>query len=177
MGSGHWRNKDHDKSANANKKFSSGFKNGEHKPWEDRNRDYITSTAAAKETCLRKYGVDNPSKVLEVRKKISDIQIRNGATPRDLRPLRQLYDQAVAYYTRRSITEKFGTLKSDRISSECETIDHIFSRHLGFKNNIPPYIIGHWTNLRVLTRSENSKKGPRCDKSMDSLFEDYFSNS
>lgn len=55
-------------------------------------------------------------------------------------------------------------------------LDHIFSRSQGFKNNIPPYIIGHYTNLQMLTVNENNKKKDACWKSKEKLFEDFFSS-
>jgi len=52
-------------------------------------------------------------------------------------------------------------------------LDHIYSQVEGFKNNIPPDVIGHHTNLQMLTREDNGKKSGRCDKTVDQLYEDY----
>ncbi len=53
-------------------------------------------------------------------------------------------------------------------------LDHNVSVHNGFKNNIPPYIIGHWTNLRLIPAKENMKKSSNNDKTLILLFDDYF---
>ena len=44
----------------------------------------------------------------------------------------------------------------------------------GFRDGIPPYILGHWTNLRIITLVENSKKGMKCDKTKEELFNDFY---
>ena len=53
-------------------------------------------------------------------------------------------------------------------------LDHIYSIAEGFVNNIPPEIIGHWTNLRLIPKIENSSKGAKCHKTQEQLFEDFF---
>lgn len=52
-------------------------------------------------------------------------------------------------------------------------VDHIYSRAEGFRNNIPPIIIGHWSNLRMLSGHDNISKHDKCDKTLDKLLEDY----
>lgn len=42
-------------------------------------------------------------------------------------------------------------------------------------NKPDTYIIGHWTNLRMIEKTENYSKGMRCDKTQDQLFNDFFS--
>lgn len=128
-------------------------------------------------TLLNKYGVDNPSYVPEVRKKISDKKIENGATPIHLRSLRRIYYDAVWYWTDISWKTHFDKINPDRLNRSLNSLDHVYSIQQGFRDNIPPYIIGHWTNLRVIPLSENSKKGMKCDKSIDDLFEHFFTNA
>ncbi len=53
-------------------------------------------------------------------------------------------------------------------------IDHIYSKCEGFKNNILPEIVGHWTNLQMLKHEVNSSKNDRCDKTVEQLYEDYY---
>ena len=63
-------------------------------------------------------------------------------------------------------------LKCTYISSKLSVenhLDHIYSIHYGFINNIPPYIIGHRNNLRLIPRSENSSKNKRCDITIDEI--------
>lgn len=53
-------------------------------------------------------------------------------------------------------------------------IDHIYSIANGFNNGIPPYIIGHWTNLWLLPQKENSRKRNNCGKHFNQLIADYY---
>lgn len=128
----------------------------------------------SRKTFLAKYGVDNPSKSLEVRRKISDAHILRGATPRDQRSLRQMYYDAVWYYTEQSWKNYFDKINPDRKNRSVNSLDHIYSIQQGFRDHIPPYIIGHWSNLRIISVSDNSKKGMRCDKTKEELFDDIF---
>jgi len=54
-------------------------------------------------------------------------------------------------------------------------ISNIFSRQLGYEQNVPPEIIGHWTNLKIIashiicTRDLNRLQ----TKNIDQLYEDF----
>ena len=52
-------------------------------------------------------------------------------------------------------------------------LDHVFSKSQGFKDKIPPFIVGHYTNLQILSGKDNISKGLRCWKTCKQLFEDY----
>lgn len=146
-----------------------------------RKAPYLTEeTKRAREekkiqTFIKKYGVDNPSKHPAIRKKLSDSQIKNGATPKHLRSLRQLYYDRVTYFTRLSWKEEFDKINPTKLNRSEVDLDHIYSIQQGFRDSIPPYIIGHWTNLRMLEKTENYSKGMRCDKTQEQLFNDFFS--
>lgn len=141
-----------------------------------RSKDTYTEDQKEKQrqTFLENYGVTNPSKHPIIRKKISDIQVKNGATPRHLRSLRRLYYDRVSYFTKLSWKEHFNKINPDKLNRSLMDLDHIYSVQQGFRDNIPPCIIGHWTNLRMLDKSKNSSKGMRCDKTKEKLFEDFF---
>jgi hypothetical protein len=130
----------------------------------------------AKRTCLEKYGVENPSKAKEVKEKIYQQAVARGCTPREDRSLRRLFYDAVWKCTEESWKKHFDKINPQRISRSENALDHIYSIQQGFRDNIPPYIIGHWSNLRVIPMVENSLKGMRCDKSQQELFEDFFQN-
>lgn len=53
-------------------------------------------------------------------------------------------------------------------------LDHKYSKIEGFKNYIPPYIIGHHKNLEILTVSENCSKQGQCSISKEELFDVIF---
>lgn len=169
----HWRQHDSEKAKKANDKFSTGFKNGEHKPWEDRNRDYEASLEAARKTWMKKYGVDNPSKHLSIRQKLSKSALRRYS---DIdRTLAEEYYNAVRLITNKNWYEHFHKLNGAGPNKRSRDLhlDHIYSIAEGFKNDVPPEIIGHWTNLRLLPKIENSSKGSVCHKTIEELFEDY----
>jgi hypothetical protein len=128
-----------------------------------------------KTTCLEKYGVKNGSQTKESRKKISDTRIKNGATPKHLRSLRRLYYDTVWRFTEESWKQEFDKINPTGIRRSENALDHVYSIQQGFRDTIPPYIIGHWTNLRILPMVENSIKGMRCDKTQNQLFDDFFS--
>jgi hypothetical protein len=168
----HWRQKDPKKSEKANTKFSEGFRAGKHKPWKDRNRDYEASLAAAKLTWMKKYGVDNPSKCPAIQQKLSKSAInRYSGTDRTLA---KEYYNAVNLVTKKNWYEHFYDINPNKLQRSRDLhLDHIYSICEGFKNNIQPEIIGHWTNLRLIPKIENSSKGSDCHKTLDQLYEDY----
>jgi hypothetical protein len=127
----------------------------------------------SKQTCLERYGVSNGGKTPNARKKVSEKRISNGATPMHLRSLRRLYYDAVWQATEESWKSQFDKINPNRLNRSKNALDHIYSIQQGFRDNIPPYVIGHWSNLRVISLSENSQKGMRCDKTKEQLFEDF----
>ena len=129
--------------------------------------------AKTKQTSLERYGVSNPGKSIASRQKVSDARIRNGATPLYLRTQRRLYYDAVWITSEESWKTNFNNINPLRLNRSTHALDHIYSIQEGFRNNIPPEIIGNCTNLRVISLSENSKKGMHSDKTLDELLDDY----
>ena len=81
--------------------------------------------------------------------------------------------------TRRSYYDHFYKINPQNLtrSKNKYHLDHIYSISQGFKQNIDPKIIGHWTNLRMLLASENIRKNWKSDKTLKELLEDYESKS
>lgn len=50
-------------------------------------------------------------------------------------------------------------------------LDHIYSIHEGFKNNVDIKIISSKENLQIITETENTSKQSRCDISLDELIQ------
>ena len=125
-----------------------------------------------KETFIKNYGVDNPSKHPDIKRKISEARIENGATPRALRTDRKLYHEAVWRFTEQSWREFFHEINPQRLNRSEMALDHIFSVQEGFNQGVPPCWLGLWTYLRLITLVENSKKGMACDKTLDQLIGD-----
>ena len=127
-----------------------------------------------RQTWIKKYGVDNPRKAKEVKEKIYQQAVARGCTPREDRSLRRLYYDAVWKITEERWRDHFDAINPERQNRTHNALDHIYSIQQGFRELIPPYIIGHYTNLRVISLSENGIKGMRCDKTQNQLFEDFF---
>lgn len=173
---GHWR-QDKEKSDIVKAKVAQAIADGKITAYKDRVMDRSNAAERTKRTCLEKYGVENPSQTKEVREKIYLANLKRGATPRHLRSQRRLYYDAVWRFTEQSWKKHFDDINPRRLNRSDNALDHIYSIQQGFRESIPPYIIGHWTNLRVISLVENSIKGMRCDKSRDHLFGDFFSQT
>lgn len=52
-------------------------------------------------------------------------------------------------------------------------LDHIYSKQQAFNEGIPPEVIGHYTNLRILSGYDNRVKYMRCDVTKEELYERY----
>lgn len=142
-----------------------------------RSKETYTESQKQKsiQTCLERYGVENGSQTQESREKIYQKTLRYGATPREQRSLRRLYYDAVWRFTEESWKIHFNKINPQRINRSNNALDHIYSIQQGFRDSIPPYIIGHWTNLQIISTVDNSRKGMSCDKTQHELFEDFFS--
>lgn len=49
--------------------------------------------------------------------------------------------------------------------------DHMVSRHYGWTHNIPPEVIRHPANCRIINQRENSSKGEKCCITIEELYE------
>lgn len=52
-------------------------------------------------------------------------------------------------------------------------LDHVFSIKEGFLSGVRPEVIGHITNLRLLSGEANRRKSHSCGKTLKQLFKDY----
>lgn len=52
-------------------------------------------------------------------------------------------------------------------------LEHDFSIRAGYEYGIPPYIIGHWSNLYLCNAKENLQKGIHCIQDKDLLIFNY----
>lgn len=52
-------------------------------------------------------------------------------------------------------------------------LDHIYSVSQGYLNNVPINVVGDITNLRIIPAIDNIRKGLKCNKTLESLYEDY----
>lgn len=91
------------------------------------------------------------------------ISLANSKIIRDDRKSFINYAISVNKFTRISLSMNNLIMLELRGKENGYDLDHIFSKVDGFKNKIPPYIIGHISNLRVIDSSENRKKQHRSD--------------
>ena len=49
--------------------------------------------------------------------------------------------------------------------------DHMISIYYGWTHNIPPEVIRHPANCRIINQRENSSKGEKCSISIEELYE------
>lgn len=152
-----------------------GYRSGRRKPLKLTPEQSKARYEKIKQATLEKYGVHSTLLLPEIRQKQYETRVRKGiTTPKEKRPARQLYYDAVVRLTKISWLEHFDKINPERLDRSKWDLDHIFSIQAGFQQSIPPYIIAHWTNLRMLEPSKNYSKGMRCDKTREQLFEDVF---
>jgi hypothetical protein len=160
------------------KSIRDGFASGKIKPKQWSEEESRIRYEKIKKATQEKYGVHSTLMLKEVREKQYNTKVKKGIiTPREKRTSRQLYYESVMSLTKKSWVEHFNKINPNRLNRSEWDLDHIFSIQEGFRQEIPPYIISHWTNLRMLEPKENYSKGMRCDKTKEQLFEDVFKNS
>ena len=108
----------------------------------------------------------------ETKRKIRETKIAKGQIfPPDHPHYTELkkYRRKVYYWTEKndlSVLEHY-----DKRSRTGYSLDHKYSIAEGFKNNIPPKVIGTLGNLHFIAVSENSSKGTDCLISKKELYE------
>lgn len=171
---GHWRENDQAKAMSANEKFTKNYADGLHKPFSERARDVESITAKAKETCLKKYGVDNYWKSEEFKAWQKSFYDEKFKETREQKSEKEKYYHEVYAHTRKNWCAHFYRINPNRLERGPELhLDHIYSISQGFIDRINPEIIGHWTNLRLIPSRENESKQDRCDKTYEQLMEDF----
>lgn len=116
----------------------------------------------------------------QYRKNFSDTLLRKGLklSEAQIGKLR-VYYRRVIRYTNRSIKTNFSIINPDnkQIGIGLYNIDHIFSIAEGFKQDIPPEIIGSVVNLQVLPSRENIIKKDDCWITKEELLKRYYNEN
>lgn len=155
--------------------FNEGFATGRLKPKVWTEEESKARYEKIKEGTIKKHGVASTLSLPEVREKQYHSGVANGTRiAKELRDPMDLYYASVKRLTKVSWNTHFNDINPEWLDRSEYDLDHIFSIFEGFKQGIPPYIISHWTNLRMLEPKLNSSKGARCDKTKEQLFEDFF---
>jgi len=159
-GEKHWMSGNTPKNKASREKMTKTRAKGNYpSPWSDPK-----VRSKCRETLFKKYGVINPGQLEYVKKMNSNPD----------KTERELYYEEVTKYTKLNWLSNFDDINPNRITRGPEQhLDHIYSILEGYKNNIPPEIIGHWTNLQMLPRRENFIKRDKCWKTQEQLYEDY----
>ena len=129
----------------------------------------------SKDTLLQKYGVICAANIPELKLRRKNAQLQKIKETAGEKQLRKIYYCLVGIVTRQTWRDHALQIIAGGVDRSVDnSLDHIYSVQQGFRDNIPPYIIGHYSNLRILQSSINSSKGMRCDKSKGDLFADFF---
>lgn len=135
-----------------------------------------------KKKSIESYGVDNVSKSELVKSSIrakaverwKEIYKGKDFTADGLS--RKEYSNRAAQYADTQYKRYANIIDPDKKRSKDWHIDHIFSVTDGFLNNVPINIISDITNLRLISDKENYSKHRNSHKSLDDLYEDFYSS-
>lgn len=127
---------------------------------------------------LTKYGVDNVSKSVFVKQKIGKKaserwkKYHQNKDYSQNMPLNQYYHK-VQQYSNTQYNRYKHIIDPDNKRGKDWHLDHIYSVSHGYLNNVPVNVVGDITNLRIIPAIDNIRKGLKCDKTLESLYEDY----
>jgi hypothetical protein len=108
----------------------------------------------------------------EKSKNITIGKVLNGsAIDPSLKTAWKLYEDAADRHTRESWIYNQDKINPTNLPrGMIYELDHKYSKSYGFKNNVPPEIIGHWSNLRMIDQSSNRKKYNTCSITLEELY-------
>lgn len=73
-------------------------------------------------------------------------------------------------YACRKLAQQWAEDNGYELGQQTFHVDHIYSVLDGFKNEVPPSIISHPKNLRILEAKKNSSKGSNSEISLEELY-------
>lgn len=124
------------------------------------------------QTYIERYGVDHPNKSQE----LQNIRRKRAELKGEWIPLDQLdpylfYCRMVWKFTNQQNINSLHNshLRGHSRDQSAFSLDHKFSIKAGFLQNIPPFIIGHISNLEFIPNKENSRKRDKCSVSLENL--------
>lgn len=127
------------------------------------------------DTCKERYGVAYVSQNQEIQDKVRKTRIEKDLNNTDeFTQAFNDYCNIVERFTERSWRRHHDRINPTKLMrGKLNHLDHKFSKSVGFASKIPPEIIGHWSNLELLPRSDNLTKGPNCSITLEELLESY----
>ena len=129
-----------------------------------------------KNTCLIKYGVNNISKIPEVRNKAmiktreTREKLNHWVTLENL-SLYKLYKREVYRITNSMNISSLNNIDKRGMAGVNGKyhLDHKFSIIEGFKQDIDPNILAHYKNLQMIPERKNIQKGSKCSITFQEL--------
>lgn len=108
----------------------------------------------------------------EVKEKRAKTKIEKGLQidPAD-RTDRDEYYYQVGLITEQNFRDHYYDINPEKLPRGEYHLDHIYSKIAGYVNRVPPEIVGHWKNLRLITELQNKEKSGRCDHTIEELME------
>lgn len=162
----HWK-QNPESVAKSNETFYQNLEAGNHK-----KQDYYANRSKDSKWYQSVQQSWTVEKRLEFSEVMKEVNPRWELSDEELTKIKDYY-HTVSIYTNLSIKTQSDKIQNIHLRSPEFHIDHIYSRSEGYRNNVKPEIIGHWTNLRILSASKNTSKCARCDKTIEQLYEDY----
>ena len=106
------------------------------------------------------------------RNKGNNISKAKTTIPTDRKSDWIIYEGIVDRITRESWLYHNSKINPDNLPRGREyELDHKYSKHQGFLNNVPPEVIGHYSNLQMIPRHSNRKKYNKCSITLNELYE------
>lgn len=84
----------------------------------------------------------------------------------------EIYCRKVWKETYKSLNRYSKKIPNIELRSKKFHLDHKYSIHQGFQNNVNPIIIGHWKNLEIVEYMKNLKKYNRCSITLENLIQE-----
>lgn len=102
-----------------------------------------------------------------------ETKIKKGiATPKELKSAWDLYREKVENITTKNWKKHHEKINPNNLPRGQEyELDHKFSKTMGFLNNIPPEVIGHYANLELILKADNRSKRTNCSITIAELYE------
>jgi hypothetical protein len=134
------------------------------------DEELVIRKAALSESVLKFWDNVSTEYRIEFGKKNRETLVRLGkALPLDQLEERDQYCRMVDRVTR---CQPIDTLENfDLRAPKNFHLDHKYSKLEGYKNNVPPEIIGHICNLEMIPYYENTSKQSKCSITLETLLE------
>ena len=136
-----------------------------------------------KQVMIDRYGVENPSHIDTVKTQLSNLRTQYWAEVYKNKDFdkdgltREQYSNRAGQYANTQYNRYKDIIDPEHKRGKHWHVDHIYSVTDGFLNNVPINIISDISNLRLISDKENYAKHRTSSKSLDQLYEGYYSKS